>query len=198
MFSGNPLKLFVYFLFIPISVMSITLFILIELRIGVDPDSDSLWLTLIFTVYGLTVGIVLIAVAVFTIVTWRRAHDNIFVRGELVCQELILIFGLMVLFVIYNMDRHEFTPENERYDSMYYFGYFVTLTVMAFSSLLVSTLWLPIQELRSIKLEMSETNSIIFSIDLPSVLSLDSGIQAFLSHLARENLINHFAVQLTI
>ena len=196
--------MFLYFLFPPNCAMSFVLFMLIALKIGVDPENNSMQLLIVYHLYGLFVGFLMIAMTIYTITTWKRAHDNIYVRGELVFQEIILSAGLLIHFIIYNIDRHEFTPENERYDSVYYFGYFLTITLMTFTSLLVSTQWLPMQIRRETRiLDRSTSRRIVLDehiedlrkITLQSMISLPSALHFLLQHLEKENLVDHFAVQ---
>ena len=201
-FQANSRKMFLYFLFLPICAMSFTLFLLIALQIDVNPNKDSIRLGIVFILYGLIVGFLMIAMAIYTITTWKLAHDNIYVRGELVCQEIILSAGLLIHFIIYNFDRHELSPENERYDSLYYLGFFITITLMAFTSLIVSTQWLPMQIRRNtVIFDQSVSRRNAFDqyrhhdIGLQSMISVPSAFDILLQHLQKENLINHFAVQ---
>ena len=197
-FTGNSRKMFLYFLFLPNCAMSFMLFMLIVLQIGVDQTNDSMWPCIPLILYGLFVGFLMIAMAIYTIKTWKRVHDNIYVRGELVCQEIILSTGLLTLCIIYNIDRHELSPENERFDSLYYFGYFLVLTVMAFTSLIVSTQWLPMQPRRKEmvqELMHFQQGEEFRNIDFYSMISAPDAFDILLQHLHKENLINHFAVQ---
>ena len=201
---GNARKMFLYFMFIPNCMMSIWMFTLIALKIGIEPTNDSLVVSVPLVLYGLMLGILMLVMIAFTIATWRKTHDNIHVRGELVCQEMILCFGLPTLFIIYNIDRREMTPENEQYDSLFYLGYFITITLMAFTSLIVSTQWLPLQirqnkkilqrSMRKLSDDLARQELDPEGIGLQSMILVDSAFDFLLQHLAQGNLINHFAV----
>ena len=100
--------MYIYFLLIPHCAVSIAVFTLTAFKIGTKSTNLSL-----FGLSGLFMVCMMVFMFIFTVKTWRTVSDHIFVRGELVCQELILAVTQSVMAVIYDMDRREWSPENE-------------------------------------------------------------------------------------
>ena len=207
--------MYLYMLIIPGVTFPAVMFTLVNLRVGVSGDNESgaylpssfLLLSLQFF-YLLFVWSILITTIVVTIRTWKRVRDNIHVRGELICQGVILCLVIVVQFLVYSMDQMD--GETEIYDECVYFGYFTNATIASFASIIVSTQYVRFKVLQqnqmrknnslfslrpSLQNVMKQTGIDRFDVDFPALISTNDGLQAFMSFLAKRAELNYLVVK---
>ena len=154
-----------------------------------------------YTSFQVTLLVVMI---VSVIKTWRDVHDHIFVRGELILQASLLSIVVVTQFGIFLVDA--ISTENEEYDELFYFCYFVLATVQCFCSVLVSTKYLVFRQWQSTRstdralAAKDDKDAHEKDADFKVFISTRRGFEAMLSHLALESqaLMNNLVVQLFV
>ena len=198
--------MFLFVLIIPDFVFSAIFFLLIGMGsiVGINEDTASYTLGAPFLIYTFFQFTLLTIMIVSVVNTWREVHDHIFVRGELILQAVLLSITVTAQFVIFLADA--ISTDNEEYDELFYFCYFVMATMLCFCSVLVSTKYLVFRQWQSTRNEEhvpdANTDAVVRTTetDFKAFISRKRGFEAMLSHLALESRdhVNNLVVELLV
>lgn len=199
--TGKSRKTYLWIMLIPFGVFVLIMYTFLAFEIFVDEHHEVMGTLILFIyIYHLVALIMNAVVMVVTIRTWNTVHDNIHVRTELILQTAVLWLSYIIFLSIYLCDP-VFESSKERYDSVYYFGYFTEHSISAFLSILIGTLYLPFRMWQKQQTQRSprptglqRTDSVSQSesfvdpttMDFQSVITIGNGLQSFMNHLAKE------------
>ena len=165
-YPGEPRKIYLYMLIIPGTLFPVFMFSLIAFGVGASAHNDDeqagpasfLLLGLVF-LYTIFLDMILISVIVVTVWTWSKIHDNIHVRGELILQGFMLWVMHFIQVLLYFWDEGD--GGYEQYDQIIYFGYFVTVSIGCFISIIIGTQYVRFRVVRKERMKLVKTPSIL-------------------------------------
>ena len=191
---GKPQKTYFWLMFVPGFLLLLANVILaITLPGNVGWAVGNLFIG-VFGIFMMSGAVLLTFTIVVTLITWRHAYDFIYLRSELMIQSAIIALNVSAHGISYIIARASIKlhmqGNNHLIVEMYLWH-----TLATISSVLVSTKyatwrhWIADKDSRMKGTPMSK-----YDLDFQSLIVTGSGLQAFLSHLAKENRVNYLLV----
>ena len=208
--TGNPRKTFLYFLLIPTALFLLIFSAIIANKTGYNVEYFLLFCSFCYF-------LIAIAILIYIIIHfWRNVYDNIYLRGEILIGCIVLCMTVFVETVIQCIDMYGYNAQNEQYQQVYNFCFFVISTFACFALIIVSTQFVRIKVSQNQKIanELLLKNDQMIDNQLGGIVDDDDnerwisqnevnfetliftpdGLIAFLDYLGREYQLNYLVV----